>query len=583
MRFAPPFIAIGCLLAVGLPAEEPADRGGGGELAGRAIEELVEALADENFRAREEASRAIWEVGDAALPALRLAARSKDPEQAFRARELLGKIELHITPTTDPNIVALVELYAKSNASRKEAVMNQLRERRAWRQMLKLYAAETSPETRAALQASLEGVALDAARERLVAGDPAGAREFLELAPVNPASLLALASFHRAHGSLEQELERAQALEGPNGAAWRLALHRATGNTAMALKEAEAAGSPRVAAALALLTGDPIPWLTQNGPGGESGGTLESFPELAIRRWQQHKLPASDLEPFQRMLDRGDPGEQWMAAASLILLGNHVEVEKRHAKNSPREAFTHFDLMERVSEALRTFGLDPESPDYATWVAERVEQLSQVPDDEGEHSETLRELLTLANFLERRGMHDIAFQAFGPPFLQTAEDNVSRFSDMISGLIRSGYPRTDAPTLALRISREWAGEQKDRWEDMLHAAFGDHETINKWWEWMGQLEPESSFHERLTGLFALFDIGADPQNARQKWVDRIWRFIDSTPDEERAAYLQRVLFLTRFAPDVDTRLRAADQLLEEVEIGEHANLSEAPVLAAAER
>src|SRR5690606_3682670 len=114
-----------------------------------------------------------------ALNALLEAVDGDDPEAAHRARELVRKIELHLTPDTDPTIIALVERYTKANRNDKPRILGEMRGRRAWRQMLKLYGAETDPEIRANLKRVVEGTAILAARERLLAGDPAGAREFL--------------------------------------------------------------------------------------------------------------------------------------------------------------------------------------------------------------------------------------------------------------------------------------------------------------------------------------------------------------------------------------------------------------------
>ena len=59
---------------------------------------LVRDLADESYKVREAATAEIWRLGESVLPELTAAAESEDPEQALRARDLLRKIQLHITP-----------------------------------------------------------------------------------------------------------------------------------------------------------------------------------------------------------------------------------------------------------------------------------------------------------------------------------------------------------------------------------------------------------------------------------------------------------------------------------------------------
>ena len=62
------------------------------------VEDLVTRLASDSFREREDATRALWEKGEAALEMLRAASVSDDPERAKRARGVLEKVELRIRP-----------------------------------------------------------------------------------------------------------------------------------------------------------------------------------------------------------------------------------------------------------------------------------------------------------------------------------------------------------------------------------------------------------------------------------------------------------------------------------------------------
>ncbi|RYD33695.1 MAG: hypothetical protein EOP87_10530, partial [Verrucomicrobiaceae bacterium] len=85
----------------------------------RPVEELIRDLAAPAFRTREDATRSLWGLGDSALSALQQAAKAKDPEQAIRARELIRKIQLFITPDTDPAVTAMVERYEKATLNEK--------------------------------------------------------------------------------------------------------------------------------------------------------------------------------------------------------------------------------------------------------------------------------------------------------------------------------------------------------------------------------------------------------------------------------------------------------------------------------
>src|SRR4051812_42138879 len=99
-------------MAVAGAADGESSRGAAAA-AGKPLGELIEDLANDQFRIREAATRAIWRLGDSALDALQGAATGKDAEQSYRARELIRKIQLHITPDTDPAVILLVERYEK--------------------------------------------------------------------------------------------------------------------------------------------------------------------------------------------------------------------------------------------------------------------------------------------------------------------------------------------------------------------------------------------------------------------------------------------------------------------------------------
>ena len=92
----------------------------------KSLEVLILELADPQFRTREEASRRIWEMGESALPALQSTVAGMDPEQAYRARELVRKIQLYLTPETDPVVIQLTERWEKASPDEKVALFEKL-------------------------------------------------------------------------------------------------------------------------------------------------------------------------------------------------------------------------------------------------------------------------------------------------------------------------------------------------------------------------------------------------------------------------------------------------------------------------
>lgn len=532
---------------------------------------LITQLADDDYQTRLDATRDLWLLGEPALAALREAATSREPEAVHRAVDLIRKIELHITPDTDARVIELVEQYVAAPLRDRPDIMRQLHHRRAWRQVLKLYAAETDADLRSKMKQLVDGVATRAARERLAAGDAAGAREFLEIAPADDAGLLALADFHRVNGTWHEELEKARVSTAGGAAAWRLALHRAAGNTREAIVAAEEAGKPQTAAFLAILDGDPLPWIHHEIDRLGAASHNAHYATLAAARWNGKILAPADFEPLLQMLDLRSQELRASAANSLFLLGNAAEAEKAFAKLDPSNAFSYYESLERIDEALEAFGLDPAEPDYTAWFAARFKNIIAEPDDAEDHSE----LADFAAFMASRGLHDELAAAIESPLTRLANKTEDGFLFLLSTLAFSNpfdrqppFPwdfrrSTGLPAPAIRVATAWAGDDDVRWQEFIIAIFGENPEIDDIWTWLGELDPESTLPERLNGLFALCDLGKDPAGRRDHWLGLAWQEIGDAQDpEQRTANLGRILNLTKFHEDVATHLRAWDLLDE---------------------
>ena len=536
---------------------------------GKPLEALIRDLADDKFQTREDASRKIWEVGEPALSALQETAAGKDPEQAYRARELIRKIQMHLTPDTDAVVMALVERYAKATPNEKIDLFDKMRKKRAWRQILKLYASENNPELQSRLQLSVEGIAIVAARECLLEGRTDAAREYLEMAPAHAAGLLALADFHRSQGTLDAELKRAKTLKGAHAEAWRLALYRAAGNLEAARDAATAAGEVKISATMSALLGDPVPWLRQNEGDAEGGANHQPVTELVIERWQGKAVRPVDLEPMLRAANSRNRSERQNGIHSLFLLGETSLAEEAYLKSSPLGAFAYFESIERIPEALKALGIDPEKPDYSAWVEKRFSRLTK-DDAEGEHdvSMDIPELIALANFLERRGLPEPAAEAFLKPLAALAEKDAEKFTVFLGTLfgdsaavrVQPNPAPPAAPQLAKRAALTWAGDNRERWQEVINSAFGEQDETMVLWDRLAELNPKASRGERLDGMLALCGMGSDPLRLRDKWLALAWESIRQTPVENRKPLLERMAFLVSLNGDVANNLKLWDQL-----------------------
>jgi tetratricopeptide (TPR) repeat protein len=92
------------------------------------IAHWVQQLGDNDFAAREQASRKLWAAGEPAEAALREAARSDDAEVARRARDILDKFKVGIYPDTPKDVVELLVNYQAADAGRKGEIVRKLAE-----------------------------------------------------------------------------------------------------------------------------------------------------------------------------------------------------------------------------------------------------------------------------------------------------------------------------------------------------------------------------------------------------------------------------------------------------------------------
>lgn len=510
----------------------------------------VDHLADDSYEAREKATRELWEIGEKALPYLEAAVRDHDPERAKRARLLVRKINLGITPDTSPEILSLVSEYEHAKGQDKVRIIFKLRERNAWKQVLKLYSLETSQSVLGSLREAVEGVWVLAARPEIVAGRLDAARALLELAPADAQGMIALAEFRDACGVPESQsagrFER-------TGGLWQMARHRAAGRYAEAARDAEAAGEPALAAALHLLDGDPLPWLGQVPVRPGNTTIRRAYAQLAARRWSGEPLSGQDLVPLRQSLAGN---LRWPALESLALLGCGDEVDavmRESPEGGKWQAFRHFESLERVPEALRVLGLDPAKPDFGPLIERTLKTVLEHP---GEEEGTARELSDVVSFLERRGFQDVVLGHFDPGFKAMAEKDPDSFLRIVNGLIAEPAQGIAIPAPVLRCATFFAGEDDAKWEALVASATAENDVARTWWRWLAELEPQAARSARLESLMVLLRVGSDPGDRRSRLLEKAWKAVDAAKEEDKSELLKRLVDLAMVSKDAVTGVRA---------------------------
>lgn len=516
--------------------------------------ELVRGLSSELFREREDATRALWEMGDGALEALREASSSDDPETAKRAAGILEKVELRITPETAPEILEHIRRYRTSPQNLKANHINELRRRKAYFQLLKLYSMEEKPEAKTALAASIRGVAMQAAREAIAVDDFATAERFLRMSAKEPNDLVALAWVYRCMGKMGKGMEDPPAPDGVATEDWKITLMRVKGDLQGAIREAVGLRQARLLAGLKVLDGDPTLWMRQNGNGNSEARALEPYVQIALKRWEGKEVNDSDFAPLLDYIKERDSDNQAQAVASLAALGRLEEVEKRQAKEQPELGFQHYLSQERIDEALESMGLDPAEPDYTAWAAERFAKLMK-EEEADEDGSPLLDLLMIASFLETRGLEKELDEAYSAPLDKYSKEKSEDFLDFMRSFFQ---PVSGAPRFAAARGAAWAGKDDNRWSELFSVAFGEEEEVDEWVDWIAEIEPGVSRPDTLRVMMALFGMVSDPEDLSGNWLDKAWKAAKESPEAERKVHLRRIRTLAVAKQDVATALKVHD-------------------------
>jgi tetratricopeptide (TPR) repeat protein len=210
----------------------------------------VRDLGADEFAVREKASRALWQAGAAAEPALREALKSPDAEVARRAGEILDRFRLGIYPDTPAALVDLIHKYQAADANQRDGLVAEFckQGKAGLAAVRKLAALEENADVRKTLLERVAQESFRAAGLMLADGDAAGAEEVLtaSLDPAQHAALRNYAAFHLLRGTLDAKVRdlRAQVERSPDrkNTAVLTYLYRANGDLPSARWAAERSG-----------------------------------------------------------------------------------------------------------------------------------------------------------------------------------------------------------------------------------------------------------------------------------------------------------------------------------------------------
>lgn len=521
---------------------------------------LMRDLASDEFKVREKASLELWKLGDAALPALRQAVSSDDPEVVMRAKDALEKIELRITENTSEKILSLIDSYRKALPRYKMTLLNELKDEKAYFQVLKLFSMENEEEQRE-LASVVENVALHAAREAIMADDVKLAVELLNLAPPNHTEMMALACLYRSIGQLDAQLSNNTPPKNVDQEIWKGYLLRAKGDLDGAISNAQKTNQAQVLAGLMVLKGDPVPWLELNMTPGQrpqsSQRAQQAYVDVALKRWRGEEVNEKDLEPLLKLLKSTSRYQRSYGMGSLTSLGKFSEVENMLNKENPTMAYVYYLSREEIDKALQSLGLEPANPDFSKWVKLKFDKLKK----EGYSDAVVMELVMMASFMEKRGLEKELVEAFEPQLTEMRKDNAELYWEFIPSFFMGDF---GAPKFTVDHVSRWAGADEERWGEVFSAALGEEDEMMEWLVWIREIKPEMKDKEALEVMLAIFKMDTGSGDLRTKWMERIWKVVNVEKDQDVKMELAlRVMQLCISQQDANNTLKAWDMLDEE--------------------
>lgn len=447
------------------------------------ITRAVEQLGDKAPAVRKKATDFLRAAGRAAEPALKDAARSKDPEVARRAKEILDEFKWGVYPDTPKKVLDLIAKYRTGDANAKRAVVADLARMNTagYTVLLKIVTAEESPEFRTEVRHFLITGSDRAIPVLLSEGSFPVVEELLELglADDNEPALRNFVAYVVLRGRLDEKVAAYKELAkaGDKRAHLVLAqLLRAKGDLAGARQAAEKAERPQLVESILIDQGDWKELAKRLDTAERPASTEEQFGFLAAyHRLAGQKAEADKAIAALRRAGGGDTGNYGLAAKALLL------------NDRPDDALA---LLREKKSYLPAFELLCARQQYR----EALSSVEKVESDEREPALALE--LRKATILHHLGEKDKAVELLNRIADEYKEgENFFTYRDLVKAELRLGLRDQALKHVGHILSKPLAPERVDQ---MLGTLFADHaDHAGAWWKFFAARHPEDKPAETL--------------------------------------------------------------------------------------
>ncbi len=326
------------------------------------IARWVGQLGDDRFAVREEASKRLWEAGEAAETALYEALKNPDIEVARRARALVDQFRWGLYPSTPPKIVEMIHRYRRADESEKPNIIKELFDQGSpgCKALLKIADAE-APEVRPKVFQRIPTDVSLAVPRLLQEGNLPLLEQMLELAMAaeKEAAIADYAACCLIEGKLSERIAqfKVRAERGNSSRAGEVLvyLHRAAGDLTSARQAAARIGRPDLEVAILREAGD-WPALAAFDLDTVYRSRIEALGfKAAFQRLAGHQADFEEtiklIRAHPKPMAEGDR-DTWLAAKALLLNDRPTDALVLLVRNQPVTAFEILALQLRFREAL---------------------------------------------------------------------------------------------------------------------------------------------------------------------------------------------------------------------------------------
>jgi Flp pilus assembly protein TadD len=366
------FVAVAGVLSLNSAAQENPPP----KAAFPSIAAAVTALGDDEFAVRQRASDFLWRAGNPALPQLEQATRSNDPEVRMRSNLIVRNLRLGLTPESPADLQLLVLQFYDGDRNTRLRVINELRQKAAYKTLFGLMQVETDPTSRQLFFNTLQADIQRLAPQMIASNDWTVLEQCLDLGKNTEAGRAQFVAFVTLRDKLPGELERAEAefTKSPTDATAGLlyaALLRAKGEKGKALEVAANVKAPTqlFLQGLAREQGD---WQRLLGYYNEKStvSRTELYRLAIVGTCQRLAGQAADADQtFKNLFTAGASEDVWYSGKVALLNDRPAEALTLFETNGLRPmAFDLLVQQQRHAEALKLAGITDDVELDSPWL-----------------------------------------------------------------------------------------------------------------------------------------------------------------------------------------------------------------------